>query len=137
MTGLLLDTCAAIWLAEDEPLSDQAVSAINQAGQSGEIIYISPMTAWEIGLLTSRGRIAMSVTPEIWFSRLLAVSGIELADISPRLLIASSFLPGSPPRDPADRIIVATAREKGLRLVTRDGAILAYAKSGHLDALTC
>jgi PIN domain nuclease of toxin-antitoxin system len=137
MTGLLLDTCAAIWLAEDEPLSDQAVNAINQAGQSGEIIYISPMTAWEIGLLVSRGRIAMSVTPEIWFSRLLLVSGIALAELSPRLLIASSFLPGSPPRDPADRIIVATAREKSLRLVTRDRAILAYAESGHLDALNC
>jgi PIN domain nuclease of toxin-antitoxin system len=79
----------------------------------------------------------MSITPEIWFSRLLSVSGVALAELSPRVLIASSFLPGSPPRDPADRIIVATARETGLRLITRDRAILSYAKAGHLDALGC
>ncbi len=137
MRGLLLDTCAAIWLAEDEPMSESAVRSINQAGQTGEPIYISPMTAWEIGLLAARGRIVMSVNPAAWFTRLLSVSGIALAELSPHLLIASSFLPGSPPRDPADRIIAATARENGWRLVTRDKILLNYAKAGHLDALAC
>jgi PIN domain nuclease of toxin-antitoxin system len=60
-----------------------------------------------------------------------------LADLSPHLLIASSFLPGSPPRDPADRIIAATARENGWRLITRDKILLNYARAGHLEALAC
>jgi PIN domain nuclease of toxin-antitoxin system len=137
MTGLLLDTCAAIWLAEDEPLSENAAKTIDQAGKSGTTIYVSPMTAWEIGLLNARGRLAMSTSPKKWFEALLAVPGISLTDLSTEILIASSFLPGDPPRDPADRIIVATAREHGLQLVTRDKALLAYAKQGHLNALAC
>jgi PIN domain nuclease of toxin-antitoxin system len=60
-----------------------------------------------------------------------------LADISVKILIASSFLPGTPPRDPADRIIAATAREHGYQLVTRDGLLLDYAAEGHIQALAC
>jgi PIN domain nuclease of toxin-antitoxin system len=118
-------------------MSDGAVSSINRAATGGEAIYISPMTAWEVGLLVAQGRIAISVTPQVWFSRLLAVPGIALAELGSDILIASSFLPGSPPRDPADRIITATAREKGLRLITRDKILLDYAVAGHLDALAC
>jgi len=62
---------------------------------------------------------------------------VRLADMSPDVLIASSFLPGTPPRDPADRILAATAREYGYRLMTRDTPLLAYARQGHLQALAC
>lgn len=79
----------------------------------------------------------MSMSPQAWFEALLSVPGVALADLSPRILIASSFLPGSPPRDPADRIVVATAREHGLRLMTRDKVLLDYGKDGHLDVLAC
>jgi PIN domain nuclease of toxin-antitoxin system len=62
---------------------------------------------------------------------------MQLADMSPDLLISSSFLPGAPPRDPADRIIAATAREYGYVLVTRDRLLLEYAEQGHIQALVC
>ena len=52
-------------------------------------------------------------------------------------LVESSFLPGAPPRDPADRIILAAARSSGLQIVTRDRAILSYAEQGHAWALEC
>jgi PIN domain nuclease of toxin-antitoxin system len=55
----------------------------------------------------------------------------------PEVLIASAFLPGSPPRDPADRIIAATARAFGLALITRDGELMAYGESGHLITIAC
>ena len=55
----------------------------------------------------------------------------------PELLILSSFLPGSPPRDPADRILAATAREFGYVLMTRDRLLLDYADQGHVRALSC
>ena len=57
--------------------------------------------------------------------------------MSPAILIASSFLPGEPPRDPADRIIAATARAFGQTLITRDGELLPYAKAGYLAAINC
>jgi PIN domain nuclease of toxin-antitoxin system len=137
MTSLLLDTCAAIWLAEDEPMAASALEIIDRAAAKEIPIFVSPMTAWEIGLLNARGRLAMSVSPKTWFESLLAVPGVLLSDLSTNILIASSFLPGDAPRDPADRIIVATAREHGLQLVTRDKILLAYAKQGHLNALAC
>jgi PIN domain nuclease of toxin-antitoxin system len=95
------------------------------------------MSAWEIGMLASRKRLLMSMSAEAWFERLLTLPGIRLAELSARTLIASSFLPGDPPRDPVDRILAATARDEGLQLVTRDSELLAYAKQGHLSALAC
>jgi len=134
---LLLDTCAAIWLAEDAPLSDAAVTALDTAADRGEKLYVSPWTAWEIGMLSARGRLSLSVSPQHWFRRLLAVPLVTLADLNADILIASSYLPADRLRDPADRIVVATAREMGLTLLTRDRLILDYAAKGHVAAIAC
>jgi PIN domain nuclease of toxin-antitoxin system len=77
------------------------------------------------------------MTPERWFARLMQAPGLQLSDMSPGVLIASSFLPGTPPADPADRILAATAREHEYRLVTRDRPLLRYAEQGHIQALAC
>jgi PIN domain nuclease of toxin-antitoxin system len=137
MTPLLLDTCAAIWLAEAESIAPEAKQVLEDAYDAGAGVYISPITAWEIGLLNSRGRLTLLIKPQLWFERLFEVLNFRLADMSPELLIASSFLPGLAPRDPADRIMAATAREYGYRLVTRDRLLLAYAEQGHIQAVIC
>jgi PIN domain nuclease of toxin-antitoxin system len=137
MQALLLDTCAAIWMAEGETLKPDAVEELNAAHAAGVATYISPITAWEVGLLVARARLQLLITPQRWFQRLFEAANVRLADMSPDLLIASSFLPGSPPADPADRIIAATAREYGATLVTRDRALLGYAEQGHIRALAC
>jgi PIN domain nuclease of toxin-antitoxin system len=134
---LLLDTCTAIWLAEAESLALEATMVFEEAYDAGTGVYVSPITAWEIGLLNSRGRLALLIKPQLWLQRLLEVLKFRLADMSPQLLIASSFLPGTPPRDPADRIIATTAREYGYMLVTRDRLLLDYAAQGHIQALGC
>ena len=67
----------------------------------------------------------------------MTAPGMRLAELSPEILIASSFLPGTPPKDPADRILLATARDLGATLVTRDRAILAYGESGQINTLAC
>jgi PIN domain nuclease of toxin-antitoxin system len=77
------------------------------------------------------------MTPRRWFDRLLDVPGVRLAELPPDLLIASSFLPGEPPRDPADRIILATARDLGATLITRDRALLAYGGNGYVSTIAC
>jgi PIN domain nuclease of toxin-antitoxin system len=60
-----------------------------------------------------------------------------LADLSPDILIASSFLPGNPQRDPADRIVLATARDLGVTLITRDRLLLAYGENGQVNTIAC
>jgi len=133
---LLLDTCAAIWITSEQ-ISHEAMIAIDRAREDGEMIYISPISAWEIGLLVARGRLNLAMSPERWFSRLLQAPGLQLADMPPEILIGSSFLPGTPPKDPADRILAATARTYGYALVTRDRLLLNYARDGHISALIC
>src|SRR5438045_6687766 len=112
MQPLLLDTHAAIWLVRDE-LASSAVETLDAAAEADVPTYVSPITAWEVGHLVARRRLNLLMTPQRWFARLFEVPGVRLADVSPDLLITSSFLPGKPPRDPADRIIAATARNYG------------------------
>ena len=137
MRPLLLDTCAVIWLAEGEKLARSAIDLLKAADEGGHPTYISPISAWEIGQLASRGRVQLLITPQRWFARLFEAKGVQLAEMSADVLIASSFLPGKPPRDPADRILVATARDLGATLMTRDRPILAYGESGQVNTLAC
>jgi len=138
LTGnLLLDTCALIWIVEDNPLAEKATFALNEANKKGDVNFISPITAWEIGMLTSRGRLALSLAPQLWFEQILRNPEVRLSDMPPSVLIDSSHLPGEPPNDPADRIIIATARAYNLSIVTRDQAILAYAAYGHVNSIEC
>jgi PIN domain nuclease of toxin-antitoxin system len=136
-TSLLLDTHAAVWITDDQPIASTAVEAINAAYQAGNTVFVSAITAWEIGLLVSRDRISLVAQPARWFQRLLAIPGVRLADLSPEILIASSFLPGTPPRDPADRILLATARDLGATLITRDRLLLQYGEQGQVSTIPC
>lgn len=137
MPPLLLDTHAAVWMMRDEPLVRAAQDAIDAASQSSTTVWVSPVTALEVGQLVSRNRLNLSATPRVWFERLLAIQGMRLAGLTPDILIASSYLPGTPPRDPMDRILIATARELAATLVTRDRAIVAYGETGHVNVVAC
>jgi PIN domain nuclease of toxin-antitoxin system len=133
---LLLDTCAAIWLADGQPMKASSVTAIERAAATGDVL-VSPVTAWEIGMLCAASRIVVRPTPQQWFSQLLARPGIQLAPLAPEIAIEASFLPGRLHGDPADRLLVATARHRDAALVTRDRRILDYAASGNVKALAC
>lgn len=134
---MLLDTCAAIWIAEAQQLAQPAADAMERAFDGGAAVHVSPITAWEIGMLTSRGRLKLQIEPRHWFRRLFDLLNLREAELSTDILIGASFLPGVPPADPADRILAATARELGYRLVTRDRPLLQYAEQGHILALAC
>ena len=105
--------------------------------RGGQGVFVSPFTAWEVATLVSKGRLKLTITPELWFVDLMHLPGLRLAPLTPEILIASTKLPGAPPRDPADRIIAATARSLDLTVVTRDGELLPYAAAGHLAAIRC
>jgi PIN domain nuclease of toxin-antitoxin system len=132
----LLDTCAAMWIVSGE-IPQQAADALSEARVAGLLAYVSPITAWEVGMLASKGRFRSPYTPQRWFEQLMSKSDTELAELSPKVLLESSFLPGNLHRDPADRIIAATAREFGFTVMTRDGPLLDYAAQGYLSAIEC
>ena len=134
---LLLDTCAIIWIALDEPIRPEAVAAMSASVIAEERVRVSPISAWELGMLSARGRLAAARSATAIFSEVIATPGVRIEALSPEVLIESSFLPGILHRDPADRILIATARRFDLTLVTRDRTILDYAKEGHVRALAC
>ena len=133
---ILLDTCAAIWISQSDALSHDAEQALSEADEIEGGIVVSPITAWEIGMLVARSRIVLSRDPVGWFDALIE-AGVQLAPMPPGVLVASSFLPGTALRDPADRILAATARALNYRLMTRDERLLDYAAAGHLAAIAC
>jgi PIN domain nuclease of toxin-antitoxin system len=134
---VLLDTCAALWLMNGDRMSAESLAAIRAARTGNDGVYISPISAWEIATLAARGRIQLTLAPEVWFAALLALPGVRLADMPPAVLIASATLPPIAPKDPADRIIAATARAFGLVVITRDGELAPYGRAGHLEVVTC
>jgi PIN domain nuclease of toxin-antitoxin system len=135
--SVLLDTCAAIWIMKQMPLSVASRKAIQNAYRTNSGVYVSPFTAWEVGMLVSKGRLILTTTPDVWFDSLIAMPGIRLAPLTPKILLASTALPGTPPSDPADRIIAATARALAKTLITRDAGLLEYARRGHIRAIAC
>lgn len=134
---LLLDTCAAIWITENAELSPAAIAAMDACYDSGEPVWISPITAWERGMLVAKGRLASPIPLLQWFNRLLSEAQLMLLPLGADVLIDASFLPGDLHGDPADRILIAAARAGDLTILTRDQKILTYAAKGHVRALAC
>jgi len=133
---ILLDTCALIWIVNNDPVLPAALAAIERAIRAGEL-YISPVSAWEIGTLVTRGRLVLGVAAEVYVSRAFSRPGVQVAALTPEIAVRSAHLPGTLHGDPADRMLIATAMLMGLKLMTRDRRILDYAAQGHLSASPC
>jgi PIN domain nuclease of toxin-antitoxin system len=135
---LLLDTCAMIWVAESDPgMAEAALEALDSAAVAGSPVFVSLITAWELGLLEARGVIPMSRPAGAAFDTFVKLPGVQLQDLTGDILANSSSLPQPVHDDPADRIIIATARALDMTIVTRDRNILSYAEAGHVRALAC
>ncbi|MBN9307493.1 MAG: hypothetical protein BGO82_04875 [Devosia sp. 67-54] len=135
-TRFLLDTCAMLYTTEDR-MDAQTKALLIGAFAKGESVAVSAITAWEIGLLAARGRLPTATAPLRYFDAFVVLPGVRLEPATPAILMDSSFLPSPVHRDPADRIIIATARALDLTIVTSDRLILAYASKGHVRAHAC
>ena len=103
--AVLLDTCAVIWLANGDPIAERATAVIVHAGLA-EGVFVSPVSAWEIGLLSRpiTGRSAavrFMPDPNTWFARVVGAPGIREAALTPEIAIDASFLPDEPHGTPA------------------------------------
>jgi PIN domain nuclease of toxin-antitoxin system len=137
---LLLDTHALIWLAEGM-ITPELGDRLSRAAQV-ERLYVSTATALEIGFLSRPERqpdrrLVFPPDAATWFGRLVERARLRVAELTPEIAIRSSFLPGEFHRDPIDRLLITTARELDLDLVTRDSAILKYSARGHVRTLAC
>lgn len=137
--AVLLDTCAVIWWVYGD-LSKATREVLVHAGLASGIL-ISPISAWEIGLLSSsqgrRRKLSLLPDPLTWFAKVMTRPGVREAGLSANAALSASFLPDPLHADPADRLLIATARELGVPLLTGDERILAYAEAGHVQVLPC
>jgi len=135
MNGYLLDTHTWLWAqcGEAHRFSAEFTLELEQRQLRREVC-ISAISILEVARLVASNRYSLPSSIEDFVADGIADDGFVLLDLSPRILIESTRLPGTIHRDPSDRLLVATAREHGLTLITRDRDILAYAKQGHLNA---
>lgn len=134
---LLLDTHVWLWLAlgQQGTLAPQAVRAIDAAAER-RALAVSIISIWEIALLEARQRIALPLPVGEWIARALEPAAIRLlAPDRPAAVIDSCCLPGNFQADPADRLLVATARAENAVFATRDRKILDYGKAGHVRVM--
>ncbi len=135
MSALLLDTHIWLWYAEGgEQLSTAAVKLIDDARKVDGLL-VSAISAWEIGVLQSKGRIQLSAPLRDWVRRALEPSGISLVALDADTAAESTLLPGESHDDPADRFLIALARIKGVILATRDRGIIKYGEAGYVRVL--
>jgi PIN domain nuclease of toxin-antitoxin system len=134
--ALLLDTCAFIYIAAELKLPTEVQLALKEAAMV-DSLFVSPITAWELGKLATRGRLQFTTEPTKLFNQFVSRPGIRLCELTPEILINSSFLPGLEHKDPMDQILIATARSLNIPLVTNDRKILTYGREGHVKTLSC
>ena len=133
--GILLDTHTWIWLFNGSTeLSQDAIEKIDFAGNKGKV-FISAISVWELSMLVAKDRVNLSKPIQQWVKDSLSQPGVNLSPILPEIAIESSFLPGGFHGDPADRIIVTTARINNLVLLTRDNKIVKYSEQGYVNCL--
>ena len=122
---IVLDTHVWVWWVQGEPkLPRSAVQRRDQEEATG--LGVSAISCWEIAKLVEHGRLALPCPVEDWLTTALGYPGVELMPISPRIAVESTQLPGAFHHDPADQLIVATARVLGCPLMTADHKIRAY-----------
>jgi PIN domain nuclease of toxin-antitoxin system len=136
MNPILLDTHTLIWLIEGNPRLSQTARREIQAAANQNNLLISAITPWEIGLLVSKKRIDLHTDALSWTNRVLGYPGVHLVPLFPAIAIASSNLPFEMHADPADRILVATARHLGATLITADELLLRHGAEGRFRCLS-
>lgn len=124
---IVLDTHTLIWWATGDAtqLTTSAQQAIEHE-MGGGTIMVSSISAWELAMLVAKGRITLQMDVSRWLSLVNQIDAVSFIPVDNEIAVSSTELPDEFHKDPADRIIVATARKYAVPLVTADEKILAY-----------
>ncbi|MCF6235705.1 MAG: type II toxin-antitoxin system VapC family toxin [Gammaproteobacteria bacterium] len=124
---IVIDTHVLVWFVSgDNQLSVAAREAIENTLSADSEVIISSISAWEIAMLIEKGRLVLSMDVESWISEVTEIDGLRFIAVDNEIGIKATQLPGDFHKDPADRIIVATARKLAVSLVTADKKIIKY-----------
>ncbi len=130
----LLDTHYWLWLINESPVLKQDARHDLLAMQSTAALYVCAFSVWELSLKESVGKLEIPGGVDRLLHESFDDNALQIAHLTPAILVASNRLPGTLHGDPADRILVATARDGDFTLLTRDNLILKYAAKGHVRA---
>ena len=123
---IVLDTHAWLWwISNPEQLPETARDIIEGAAREKKI-FISSISAWEVALLVSRGRLQFRMSANDWVAASESLSCLNFVPVSNSIAVKATQLPGNLHSDPADRIIIATTLSIGAVLVTKDEKIRNY-----------
>ncbi|MBF0546840.1 MAG: type II toxin-antitoxin system VapC family toxin [Candidatus Riflebacteria bacterium] len=120
---LLLDTCALLWLASDQ--KKLSLTAKNEIIKNAQELFVSAISAFEIAVKSRSGKLRLPLLPLDWFSEALDFHGIREIPVTSSIAVFSVQLPLLH-NDPCDRIIIATAQLKSMKIVTSDKLISDY-----------
>ena len=125
---IVIDTHVLVWWANQtsDKLSKTAKSQLHKAEKLDGGIIASAISAWEIAALVAKGRLVLAMDIEDWLDNVASLPGLRFLPIDRYTLVQSTRLPEPFQQDPADRIIVATARGLNFPLITADQQILNY-----------
>ena len=134
--SIILDTHVLIWIVNEKQtkFTTKMVKLISQAAEE-RALYVSVISLWEIAMLEAKGSIILKEPVLTWIKQVLQHLKVNVIDITPEIAVESANLLSSFHGDPADRIIVASARIMNIPIVTKDIKILAYSKQDRVSAL--
>ncbi|MBE9519510.1 MAG: type II toxin-antitoxin system VapC family toxin [Proteobacteria bacterium] len=122
---ILLDTHTWIWSHSATKLLSDNVKNLIKKTQTDQRT-IASISIWEFAMMVTKGRINVKIDPKRWLNNAIGNSGLRVIELTPEIAMESCNLPGSFHKDPADQIIVATARTHNLTLLTKDRKIIEY-----------
>ena len=124
---ILLDTHALVWwVSEPKRVPARARRVIDAAVAAAEPVAVSSISLWEVAMLVARKRLALTIDTSAWIEHVEALPFLTFVPVDNRIAVRAVQLEGFPHRDPADRMIVATALRLGAALLTADARIRAY-----------
>jgi PIN domain nuclease of toxin-antitoxin system len=124
---IVIDTHVLVWWVSGmKSLSTTAEKVVKDTLLSGSEVIVSSISAWEISMLIEKGRLVLSMDVASWLDEVSQIDGVRFVPVDNEIGIKSTVLPGEFHKDPADRMIVATARKLAAPLVTADEKIIDY-----------
>jgi PIN domain nuclease of toxin-antitoxin system len=124
---IVIDTHVLVWwVSGSGKLSTAAKKALKTTLNSSSEVLISSISAWEIAMLVEKGRLVLSMDVESWLDEVRQIDGVRFLPVDNEIGVKATALPGDFHKDPADRMIVATARKLAVPVVTADEKILRY-----------
>jgi len=132
---VLLDTHSWIWYASGNPTLNKTAKKIITTALQHHTAYLAAISFWEMAMLDKKQRIILEMPCLEWLNKSIELTHLRILPLTPSIAAESCSLPGQFHGDPADCMIVATARVEGLALVTRDTKMLRYADSKYISVI--